>query len=448
MMRVRGFLLLLLVIGAVSKDAGAVDQCFYQTKSAPGIPQYDRTSSSFTLGDAGKICSPYAVKDGVINQTGTHNCSNGQTLPRYTWNCRGCCDMQSTVIVKGCPGAYVWDPVSNSCQPPPPPPCQSGVAGPAGLYSVSNPLGTACFGGCSHSLSSVCVKLAGDTDWSCGAGPSTGAQCTGGDTPASPVPADPANGCVVDDKGRTVCPSATPDCITVDGNEVCGTNGKECEVVNGFISCAGGVPTDADSVVCWQENGQTVCAGTGAEVTSSTTSVTDPVTGEVTKTTTTESNIKGAGTKTTVTVYDSGGNIISSKTTITGGKDPGGSGTGSGQGGELGQAGEDDDDTDEGGFGVGQGSDMPELTTTDEASLKATFAAEWAAVPIVAAVNQFGSLSLGGGGSCPSFDVPWFGSTINFDGHCTVWASQIAPVLSVVFLAIWCLVAVRVFLSA
>ncbi|WNF58473.1 hypothetical protein [Pseudomonas sp. SG20052] len=51
------------------------------------------------------------------------------------------------------------------------------------------------------------------------------------------------------------------------------------------------------------------------------------------------------------------------------------------------------------------------------------------------------------GGTCPTADIAILGTIITFDAHCVLFA-EISPILSAVFLAAWCLVALRVFLSA
>lgn len=55
--------------------------------------------------------------------------------------------------------------------------------------------------------------------------------------------------------------------------------------------------------------------------------------------------------------------------------------------------------------------------------------------------------SANSGGVCPTADIAILGAIVSFDAHCALFAS-ISPVLSTVFLAAWCLLALRVFLSA
>lgn len=61
------------------------------------------------------------------------------------------------------------------------------------------------------------------------------------------------------------------------------------------------------------------------------------------------------------------------------------------------------------------------------------------------------AISFPSGGTCPtgSISIGLMGSSIplTFDSHCDLWA-KIAPVISAAFLALWALLAVRVFLSA
>lgn len=57
------------------------------------------------------------------------------------------------------------------------------------------------------------------------------------------------------------------------------------------------------------------------------------------------------------------------------------------------------------------------------------------------------SISFPSGGTCPVSSVSLLNTSITFDSHCDLWG-QIAPILSAVFLAVWALLAVRIFLSA
>lgn len=65
--------------------------------------------------------------------------------------------------------------------------------------------------------------------------------------------------------------------------------------------------------------------------------------------------------------------------------------------------------------------------------------------------NSIGNIQFPTGGSCPtgstSINIGIGSIPIDFTEHCNFW-QQIAPILSAVFLALWAIIAVRVFLSA
>lgn len=50
-------------------------------------------------------------------------------------------------------------------------------------------------------------------------------------------------------------------------------------------------------------------------------------------------------------------------------------------------------------------------------------------------------------GTCPAGSVELFGKRVTFDGHCTLWA-EISGIFSVLMLAVWCLLGVRIVLSS
>lgn len=333
--------------------------------------------------------------------------------------------------------------------------CPTGTVDGSMSYTGTSLPATICVGGCVYTTGGVSVgaKIDGVMKWATG-GTSTGASCTGDTGSAEPVDVgQDLDGCVTDGQGRKVCPSATPDCINVDGNEVCDVNGKQCEVVNGKISCAGGEPMDPDTVVCWQENGQTVCAGSKGQATSETQTTVNPD-GTTTKTTTTTSNVKGTGTKTTTTTYDANGNPISSSTSLTGGSDPGSSGTGGGGGGQDGEVGgADGENTDEeesfAGSDLGDGAAL-DLTGKDKTAAKAKLDAAWSSVqaaPIVAALGvNPGSVPVG---ACPtlSMTLPLGIGNVSTDIHCTTWEA-VKGLLSVVSMAVWAILGVVIIASA
>ena len=356
-----------------------------------------------------------------------------------------------TACLVNCPAGQVRDAWGNCVAPP----CPTGTFDGAMSYTGTTLPATLCVGGCVYNTGGVSVgaKIDGVMKWAT-EGTTTGATCTEGVGSSDPVDVgQDVDKCVTDGNGRKVCPSATPDCINVDGNEVCDVSGKQCEVVNGKISCAGGEPLDPDTVVCWQENGQTVCAGSSGRTSSETQTTVNPD-GTTTKTTTTTSNVKGTGTKTTTTTYDANGQVISSNTTLTGGGDPGSSGTGGGSGsqdGEVGGTGDENTDQEEtfSVSGLGDGATL-DLTGKDKAAAQAKITAGWDSVkaaPIVAALNvNAGSIPVG---ACPtlSMTLPLGIGNVSTDLHCTVWEA-VKGVLSVVSLAAWAILGVIIIASA
>jgi hypothetical protein len=65
--------------------------------------------------------------------------------------------------------------------------------------------------------------------------------------------------------------------------------------------------------------------------------------------------------------------------------------------------------------------------------------------------NSIGNIQFPTGGSCPtgstSINIGFGSIGIEFSEHCNFW-EQIAPILSAAFMALWSVIAVRVFLSA
>ena len=136
-----------------------------------------------------------------------------------------------------------------------------------------------------------------------------------------------------------------------------------------------------------------------------------------------------------------------------GGDGPGGDGTGSSGGGNGNGDGDGQGDGAGGPVGgagcegeackfqapEGYGDDIPSISQ----SLQRLYT-DIGKSPIANAVS---AIKFPTGGSCPQGSVTLFNTAITFDTHCDLWG-QIAPILSAVFLAFWCLLAVRVFLSA
>lgn len=65
--------------------------------------------------------------------------------------------------------------------------------------------------------------------------------------------------------------------------------------------------------------------------------------------------------------------------------------------------------------------------------------------------SSISNIQFPSGGTCPvgstSINIGFGSMAIDFESHCSLW-DQIAPILSAVFLALWAIIAVRVFLSA
>ncbi len=144
-----------------------------------------------------------------------------------------------------------------------------------------------------------------------------------------------------------------------------------------------------------------------------------------------------------------------------GGGDGDGSGNGDGTGGS-GTGGEGDGDGD-GSGGSGEGVDNCESGRCDFGDERGDpFGGEVRsfADSLTAAMNgmknsplgnSIGNIQFPTGGSCPtgstSINIGIGSIPIDFTEHCNFW-QQIAPILSAVFLALWAIIAVRVFLSA
>ncbi|PKM24727.1 MAG: hypothetical protein CVV09_15170 [Gammaproteobacteria bacterium HGW-Gammaproteobacteria-13] len=142
-----------------------------------------------------------------------------------------------------------------------------------------------------------------------------------------------------------------------------------------------------------------------------------------------------------------------------GGDGPGGDGTGSSGGGNGNGNGNGNGDGD--GQGDGSGGPVggagcegeackfqaPEGYGDDIPSISQSLQRLYTDIGKSPIANAVSAIKFPTGGSCPQGSVTLFNTSITFDTHCDLWA-QIAPILSAVFLAFWCLLAVRVFLSA
>lgn len=342
------------------------------------------------------------------------------------------------------------------------PPCQSGQSGSYSFTGESLP-SSGCLGGCGYSTSgvSVGIRVNGVMNWVATA-TSTGATCSGGNTMSATLPVTPTpDNCVVDSQGRTVCPGASSDCINVDGQEVCGPDGidgKDCKMINGKVVCADATLGHAPENCIISADGKMRCLGDTTSVDTEVTSSTDPVTGNTTRTSVTTSGIAGSGTKTTTTVYGPDGSVISSSTTLTGGFDPGSTGTGGTGGspdGSIEGTGEGEGEGEEEGedlpgegreFGEAEGVEVEWGRSWED--VRENLGSEWASAPVVEAVSSFQNLSLSApSGTCPPLSFDFFGTTIATNVHCE-FVQDVMPILSGLFIAIYGMTAIRIFLSA
>lgn len=390
-------------------------------------------------------CGTYAEVDSCGKYTACVSaCPNGDLLA-------------NGVCAPKCPTGQVRNQTTFVCAPPP---CPTGVTT---SYSFTGDVlpATGCIGGCSMSTGgiSVGIRVDGVMKWLTH-GTSTGETCTGGDTLSTNLPIEPTlDNCVTNSKGQTVCPGETSDCVTVDGQQVCGPSGidgKDCEMVNGKVVCADATLGDAPENCIISADGKMRCVGDTVKVESGTTRVTDPVTGNTTQTTTTTSGMKGSGTKTTTTVIGPDGKVISSSTSLTGGTDPGQSGAGGGSldgsgDGEI--EGTDEETTDE--EEIASQTGMPEREERDAVAwgrtaeeAQASLKAAWDAVPVVAAVQGFANYSPASfSGGCPDFCVPIFGEMLCTEVHCDLWQA-VGGALGAVMMVLYGFAGIRIILSA
>jgi hypothetical protein len=241
------------------------------------------------------------------------------------------------------------------------------------------------------------------------------------------------------------CAAELPDgCVDIAGEVVCAGVAQNCVVVNGEMVCASepdgdGKPVEGD--YCYTgAGGSTVCFGKWAKTgeTGTTTTVVDPVTGQVTKTSvsTKSSSVAGTGSTrtTTVTVFDSDGNELSRDVQvdqIDGGVD----------GPLTGRA-----------LGAGYMPVDVAFRTIDWGrtfdEVKVSLSDAWAQVPIVQSVQSFQNLSLSvPAGTCPPLSFDFFGTQIFTTVHCD-FVSDVMPILQGLFLAIYGMTAIRIVLSA
>lgn len=144
------------------------------------------------------------------------------------------------------------------------------------------------------------------------------------------------------------------------------------------------------------------------------------------------------GSSTTINYYSS--STVNNSTNMGSG-DPDGDGSDS-----SGECSPGDSACEGGGRGDGRVSGPGGTTKTYGASAASLYAAIQGS-PIGQAVNGISS-GMPTGGTCPviSMNLPIIGA-ISSDMHCDLWAGTVAPLLQLVFLAIWALIAVRIVLE-
>lgn len=286
-----------------------------------------------------------------------------------------------------------------------------------------------------------------------------GTACTGGDTLTAANTSGCPNETPVDLKpilcglpspcaegqflflGQCVADTSETGCVLIDGEQVCAEADQNCVVIDGKRVCAE-APSPAD-LETYKDNGCVWSLAQGAwvcptdtaktEKTSTTTSVTDPVTGNTTKTTVTtqkDNLLPGVTTTTTTTVFDPDGNELSSESVS--------SSTGSGgQAAAL---------ISRAPVSLGEKADLDWLRTYEE--VKESLSTQWDELEIVQAVKSFQNLSLTAvEGVCPEFCLPLWGETLCTTAHCDIWA-QISFVIQGVLLALYGMASIRIVLSA
>lgn len=248
------------------------------------------------------------------------------------------------------------------------------------------------------------------------------------DIPDAPV-ANERQQCtyVYDGEGRRVCTSH--DYNYIPGQTSCGT-------VNGQFQCIGKAPeTNGITIGTTVDEKQNADGSTTTTKTDTIEQVTCVGANACTSTTTKNS---------TVVIKDGAGNTVSQSGSCTGPLcAPDGKGDKDGDGvkdcigprcAEDGEEGEDDEFS---------GPENDEVGGFDETT--SAFMSRLNGAPLVAAAKN---LSFGGGGSCQfgSFTVPILG-TLSFQPVCA-WAAEWLAPLRAIMLAVWALLAVRVFLEA
>ena len=313
-------------------------------------------------------------------------------------------------------------------------------------------VGTLCEGGCEYQQDSLMMfdPVGGALT---GAFKGTGQECSADTTPApEPFTPDPnGNNCMTDQAGNVYCAPTDPDsgcgtmngvlicpdpdlpdgCGDINGQILCADDGQNCGYFNGEYVCAdsdGDSGGNADNCFYNPKDGSLVCVSDDVQEKSDTGTTENPD-GSTTTTTTEGSNVSGTGSKTTTTTTSPDGSSSSTTTSTTG--------TATDKDGD-GKPDEEDD--------LNWGKPAPD----DGAPFSETMGELWdqiAAVPIVAAVDNLRTVD--GTGQCPEFSITWMDGTsaLQTTLHCDLFES-LAPILSVVFLALWSWAGISIFMRA
>lgn len=205
--------------------------------------------------------------------------------------------------------------------------------------------------------------------------------------------------------------------------------GQQCGYVNGEYVCLATIPAGD----CTLTPGKTAVCSPGA------TPPKAPDNGTPGQAATPNATItNNGGNGNTYNVYNS--STVNNSTNMGSG-DPDGDGSDS-----SGECDPGDTACEGGGRGDGRVSGPGGTTKTYGASAASLYAAIQGS-PIGQAVNGISS-GMPTGGTCPviSMNLPIIGA-ISSDMHCDLWAGTVAPLLQLVFLAIWALIAVRIVLE-
>lgn len=224
---------------------------------------------------------------------------------------------------------------------------------------------------------------------------------------------------------------------------------RNCGSVNGVFQCLGKPPASQgwqiDTTVETAHNGDGTTTETKTDVHNETKCI--GANACVTKTTTNKS----------VTIKGSNGETLGQSSECTGANcasgGSGGKGDSDGDGiSDCAQGGDCTGEEDSGSQGPGcTGDDCgfvgPDGLGDDIPTFSDSFQSMYSGVmssPIVSAVT---SIQFPSGGVAPTGGVEVLGVNISFDSYIDLWL-QIAPILSPVFLAVWCLLAIRILFSA